>query len=64
MQIGSDPQHLLGMVLQRQEEVRARARQEAEVRGASRAVRGHGPATFKLWRLHVMVWLDGARETP
>ena len=60
--MGPDPEHLLREVLRRQEEVRAEARSGAEVRRASRALRGRGPATFGLWRLHVMVWLGRARR--
>jgi hypothetical protein len=58
---GSDPEHLLAEVLRRQEEVRAEARREAEVRRASRSSRGWSPRAFRLWRLHVMVWLE---DTP
>ena len=61
MYSGFDPQQALGMVLQRQEEVRAQVRQEAEGRRVSRSSRRRSPAAFKLWRLHVMVWLDDAR---
>ena len=55
---GSDPEHLLAEVLRRQEAVRAEARREAEVRRASRSFRGCSPRAFRLWRLHVMVWLE------
>jgi hypothetical protein len=57
-----DPQQSLGMVLQRQEEVRAQVRRGTEGRRVSRPSRERGPAAFKLWRLHVMVWLDDARK--
>ena len=58
---GFDPQQALGMVLQRQGEVRTRVRREAEARRVARSSRERSPAAFKLWRLHVMVWLeDGA----
>lgn len=60
MYSGSDPEHLLGEVLRGQEEVRAEARRGAEIRRASRSFRGRSPRAFKLWRLHVMVWLEDA----
>jgi hypothetical protein len=62
MYSGFDPQQSLGMVLQRQEETRARVRREAEARRVSRPSRGRSPVAFKLWRLHVMVWVGDARE--
>ncbi len=62
MYSGFDPQQTLGMVLQRQEETRTRARREAEARRVSQPSRGRSPVAFKLWRLHVMVWLGDARE--
>jgi hypothetical protein len=62
MYSGFDPGQALGMVLQRQEETRAQVRREAEARRVSRPSRSWSPAAFKLWRLHVMVWLDDARE--
>ncbi len=58
---GSDPEHLLAEVLRRQEAVRAEARRGAGVRRASRSFRGWSPRAFRLWRLHVMVWLE---DTP
>jgi hypothetical protein len=61
MYSGFDPQGALGMVLQRQEETRTQVRREAEARRASRPSRERSPAAFKLWRLHVMVWLDDVR---
>ncbi len=61
MYFGSDPERLLGEVLRRQEEVRAEARRGAEARRASRSsFSGRSPRAFRLWRLHVMVWLDDA----
>ena len=62
MYSGSEPQQALGMVLQRQEETRARVRREAEARRVSRPSRGRSPVAFRLWRLHVMIWLGDARE--
>ncbi len=62
MYSGFDPQQTLGMVLQRQEETRTLVRGEVEARRATRPSRGRSPVAFKLWRLHVMVWLGDARE--
>ena len=62
MYSGFDPGQALGMVLQRQEETRDLVRREAEARRLSRPSRGRSPVAFKVWRLHVMVWLDDARE--
>ncbi len=50
------------MVLQRQEETRTLVRGQVEARRATRPSRGRSPVAFKLWRLHVMVWLGDARE--
>lgn len=62
MYLGSDPRHVLGEVLREQEELRGRVWQEAEARRASRSFRGRHLKAFKLWRLHVMVWIeDGSR---
>ena len=61
MYSGSEPQQALGLVLQRQEETRARVRREAEARRVSRPSRGRSPVAFRLWRLHVMIWLGDAR---
>ena len=62
MHYGFDPRQTLGMILQRQEETRIRVRREAEARRVSRPSRGRSPVAFKLWRLHVIVWLGDARE--
>jgi hypothetical protein len=62
MYSGFDPQQALEVVLQRQEETRTQARREAEARRVSRPSRGRSPVAFRLWRLHVMVWLGDARE--
>jgi len=48
--------------LRRQEETRAQVRREAEARRVSRPSRERNPVAFKLWRLHVMVWLGDARK--
>ena len=59
---GVGPERLLGEVLRRQGEIRAEAQRGAEVRRVSRPVREGGPAAFRLWRLHVMVWFERARR--
>ena len=61
MYSGLDPQQTLEMVRQRQEETRDLVRWEAEARRVSRPTREWSPVAFKLWRLHVMVWLGEAR---
>ena len=61
MYSGFDPQRTLEMVSQRQEETRDLVRGEAEARRATRPSRGGSPVAFKVWRLHVMVWLGEAR---
>ncbi len=61
MYSGFDPQQTLEVVRQRQEETRDLVRREAEARRLSRPSRGRSPVAFKLWRLHVMVWLGEAR---
>lgn len=62
MYSGSDPRHHLDAVLWRQEEIRAWARREAMSGKASRGVSLRSPVAFRLWRLHVMLWLEGARR--
>lgn len=59
---GSDARHVLDEVARRQEELRDRARLEAEARRAAPAPRQRSPAAFKLWRLHVMVWVESPRS--
>jgi len=61
MHLGFDPQDTLEMVWRRQEETRDSVRREAEARRLSRPSRGGRPVAFKVWRLHVMVWLGEAR---
>ena len=61
MYTGFDGRQALEMVQQRQEEARELVRREAEARRVSRETRGRSPVAFKLWRLHVMVWLGEAR---
>ncbi len=58
---GFDPRQALGMVLERQGELRTLVRREAEARRVARTFRGRSPAAFKLWRLHVMVWVEEGR---
>ena len=62
MYSGFDPQQALRMVLQRQEAERGRVRREAEARRISRPSGGRSPVAFRLWCLHVMIWLGDARE--
>ena len=62
MYSGLDPQRALGIVLRRQEETGIQVRREFEGRRVSRPPRERRPVAFKLWRLHVMVWLGEARE--
>ncbi len=59
---GSDPRHVLDEVARRQEELRDRAHLEAEARRAAPSPRRRSPAAFKLWRLHVMIWIEDARS--
>jgi hypothetical protein len=61
MYSGSDAEHLLKIVLQRQEAVRDQARNEGEAMCVSRFSHGTRLTAFKLWRLHVMVWFEDAR---
>ena len=62
MYTGFDPRQALEMVQQRQEETRDLVRREAEARRVSRLSREWSPMAFKLWRIHVMVWLGDARR--
>lgn len=62
MYFASDPEQLLKSVSQHQEGIRAQAQKEARFRRDSHALRGVTLRTFKLWRLHVMVWFEGARS--
>ena len=64
MHSGFDPEYLLKVVSQRQNEIRAQVQQETGFRRDSRALRGARLKTFKLWRLHIMVWFEGARSEP
>jgi len=52
---GLDAQHFLMEVSRRQSEVRG----ERLARRPLRALRGRKPSSFRIWRLHVMVWLEG-----
>ena len=62
MYSGSNTQHVLREVERRQGELREQARVEAEARRASGSFRTRSPAAFRLWRLHVMVWIEDARS--
>lgn len=57
---GLDPEGAVREVLRRQEEIRERAWMEAEARRAKRPSLVRGLAAFRLWRLHVMVWVERA----
>jgi hypothetical protein len=58
---GEDPEGTHELVRGRQAEMRERARAEADVRRRPRPQRGFRMATVKLWRLHVMVWVEEGR---
>jgi hypothetical protein len=57
---GFDHRYLLGEALGRQAEIREHVRCEAEARRPLRFEAGRSPAAFRIWRLHVMVWFEGA----
>lgn len=61
MYFGTDPEYLLKVVSRRQDEIRVQAQEDARLRRDSRAHRGARLKTFRLWRLHVMVWFEDAR---
>lgn len=63
MYSGLDARHCLDEMLRRQEEIRTRARREAMSRETSHGASLRSPVAFRLWRLHVMLWLEGARRT-
>jgi hypothetical protein len=58
---GADPEGTLELVRGRQTEMRERVRAEADVRRHARPERGSRLAAFRLWRLHVMVWVEERR---
>ena len=58
---GADAQGALELVRGRQTEMRERIQAEAEVRRHTRPERGSRLAAFRLWRLHVMVWVEEGR---
>lgn len=62
MYSGYDPEQLLKIISGRQEEIRAEARREAGARRLARPLQRARLTTFKLWRLHVMVWFEDARR--
>lgn len=59
---GLSPEHSLKMILQRQGEVREGVREGSEVRPRIRPLLAGKLADFRLWRLHVSVWVEGSRE--
>ena len=58
---GADPEGTLELVRGRQTEMRERIQAEAGVRRRPRPERGSRLAAFRLWRLHVMVWVEEGR---
>lgn len=60
---GFHPDHSLELVEQRQKEIRARSRRGNGLRSGYRRLKKRMPVAFKLGRLHVMLWLDGAHKT-
>lgn len=62
MYSGSAPDHLLMEVARRQAEVREEIRGEGLGRSL-RTSRVRRLSAFRIWRLHVMVWVEDARGT-
>jgi hypothetical protein len=58
---GADPEGALELVRGRQTEMRERIQAEADARHHTRPERGSRLAAFRLWRLHVMVWVEEGR---
>lgn len=58
---GADPEGALELVRGRQTEMRERVQAEADVRRRTRPERRSRLAAFRLWRLHVMVWVEERR---
>ncbi len=58
---GADAQGALELVRGRQTEMRERVQAEADVRRRTQPERGSRLAAFRLWRLHVMVWVEEGR---
>ena len=58
---GADPEGALELVRARQTEMRERIQAEADVRRHTRPERGARLAAFRLWRVHVMVWVEERR---
>ena len=58
---GTDPESALELVRGRQTEMRERIQAEADVRRYTRPERGSRLAAFRLWRLHVLVWVEEGR---
>ena len=58
---GADPEGTLELVRGRQTEMRERIQAEAGIRRHTRPERGSRLAAFRLWRLHVMVWVEERR---
>ena len=58
---GADPEGTLELVRGRQTEMRERIRAEADARRHTRPERASRLAAVRLWRLHVMVWVEEGR---
>jgi hypothetical protein len=58
---GADPEGTFELVRGRQTEMRERVRGEADVRRYTRPERKSRLAAFRLWRLHVLVWVEEGR---
>ena len=58
---GADPEGTLELVRGRQTEMRERIQAEAAVRRYTRLERKSRLAAFRLWRLHVLVWVEEGR---
>lgn len=61
MYLGTDPEYALGEMKRRQAEVREEVREAGLARRSVRASRGR-LSSFRIWRLHVMVWFEGPKE--
>jgi hypothetical protein len=58
---GADPEGTLELVRGRQTEMREWVRAEADVGRYTRLERKSRLAAFRLWRLHVLVWVEEGR---
>jgi hypothetical protein len=58
---GADPEGTLELVRGRQTEMRERIQAKADIRRHTRPERRSRLASFRLWRLHVLVWVEEGR---